>query len=102
MNPFEIATNDIFENPDFVESANVGGATVPVLASERTEDAQLTEFGMDDGVSFFLRVRASDLGSAPKKNDAVVFHGVEYRAASVALDSSGLVWRIDLKSKTTR
>lgn len=102
MNPFEIATNDIFENPDFAETATVGGLTVPALASELTADAMLTEFGMDDGVSFFLRVRASDLAAAPKKNDPVTFNGVEYRAATVALDSSGLVWRIDLKSKTTR
>lgn len=101
MNPFEIATDDIFENPDFVETATVGGVPVPVLASELTADAMLTEFGMDDGVSFYLRVRKADLEPEPKKNDIVQYHGERFRVASVTLDSAALVYKIDLKSIST-
>ena len=101
MNPFEIATLDIFGNADFLDEATVAGATVPVIASEIAEAPALTEFGLDEGVSFFLRVQKASLAE-PRKNDLVVFHGVEYRIARATLDSSGLVWRIDLKSKSSR
>lgn len=102
MNPFETATNDIFLNPDFAETALIGSSTVTVLASDISADPQLSEFGLDDGVSFFLRVRAVDLAAPPKKNDLITFNGVEYRVASVVLDSSALVYRINLKSKSSR
>ena len=102
MNPFETATNDIFLNPDFAETALIGSSTVTVLASEVSADPQLSEFGLDEGVSFFLRVRSVDLAAPPKKNDLITFNGVEYRVASVVLDSSALVYRINLKSKSSR
>lgn len=102
MNPFEIATEDIFSNPDFVSTAIIAGREVPVIVSELTEDARLTEFGMDDGVSFFLRVRCSQLDAPPKKNSLLSYKGIEYRIDDVILDSSGLVWRIDLISRSTR
>ena len=101
MTPFEIATEDIFANPDFVESATVGGTVVPVIASEISGDPTLSQFGLNEGISFFLRIRKSDLAS-PQKNDLVTFNGVEYRVDSFALDSSGLVWRVNLKSKSSR
>ena len=102
MNPFDVATNDIFQNPDFTETATFGSSTVTVIASEINADPQLGEFGLDDGVSVFLRARAADLPAVPKKNDLVTFNGVEYRVSSVVLDSSALVYRINLKSKSTR
>ena len=103
MTPFEVMTNDIFENPDFTETADFGTQTgVTVIASEISADALLDEFGTNEGVGFFLRVRKADLAAAPKKNDLVKFNGTQYRLASFTLDSSGLVYRIDLKSKSTR
>lgn len=103
MTPFDIATDDIFGNPDFTETATFGEQTnVTVIASEISADAQLDEFGLDEGVSFFLRVRKSDLTAAPKKNDLVTFNGIQYRISSFTLDSSGLVYRINLKSKSSR
>lgn len=101
MNPFEIATRDIFDNPDFLDEAKIGGATVPVIPSGISEAPVVTEFGVDEGVSFFLRVRRSDLAE-PRRNDLVLFHGVEYRVASCSIDASGLVWKIDLKSRSSR
>ena len=101
--PFDIATDDIFANPDFTETAAFGAQTgVTVIASELSEDARLDEFGLDEGVSFFLRVRKDSLLAEPKKNDIVIYRGTEYRVSSLTLDSSGLVWRVYLKSKSTR
>lgn len=101
MNPFDIATNDIFENPDFADTAEIGGENVSVIASSVTENASLTEFGFDEGVSFFLRVKKADLNTEPKKNDIVVYNGERFRVASVTLDSAALVYKIDLKSMST-
>lgn len=101
MNPFEVATEDIFANTDFVETATVGSSTVTVLASEITDAAKITEFGLDEGVSFYLRVRVSELAT-PQRNDLITFHGVEYRIDQAVLDSAGLTWKITLKSKSTR
>lgn len=101
--PFDIATEDIFRNPDFTECAAFGAQTgVIVIASELSEDARLDEYGLDEGVSFFLRVRKESLLAEPKKNDLVSYKGTEYRVSSLSLDSSGLVWRVYLKSKSTR
>ena len=103
MTPFDIATEDIFANADFIEKATFGTQTgVTVIASEISEDARLDEFGLDEGVNFFLRVRKSDLTDEPKKNDLVTFNGIQYRVSSFTLDSSGLVYRINLKSKSSR
>ena len=102
MNPFEIATEDIFSNPDFLDTAIIAGNEVPVIASEITEDEQLTEFGLDDGVNFFLRVERRLLTVPPKKNMLLSFKGNEYRVAKASLDSAGLVWKIDLQSKSSR
>lgn len=103
MTPFEIATDDIFTNPDFTETATFGEQTnVTVIASEISEDARLDEFGLDEGVDFFLRVRKADLNTAPAKNALVTFNGIQYRISSFTLDSSGLVYRVNLKSKSSR
>ena len=101
--PFEIATEDIFRNPDFAEKAAFGEqSNVTVIASEMSEDARLTEFGLDEGVDFFLRVRKADLAKAPAKNDLITFNGVQYRVSSLTLDSSGIVYKVYLKSKSSR
>lgn len=103
MTPFDIATEDIFGNPDFTEMATFGQQTgVVVIASEISEDARLDEFGLDEGVSFFLRVRKADLNTQPAKNQLVAFNGIQYRIDRFTLDSAGLVYRIYLKSKSSR
>ena len=103
MTPFEVMTDDIFGNPDFTETAAFGQQTgVTVIASEISADSRVDEFGLDEGIDFFLRVRKADLNTEPKKNDLVTFNGIEYRIAAFTLDSSGLVYRIDLKSKSSR
>lgn len=104
MNPFEQATIDMMTNPDFCEVCYIGGSTVGTtcVCSELTEAAVITEFGDDAGVSFYLRVEARLLATAPKKYDKVVFRGVTYKIDRLELDSAGLVYRIYLKSLSSR
>lgn len=102
MNPFETATIDIMTNPDFRETATFRGADVSVVASELAESPVLTEFGEDDGVSFFLRIEARLLDSPPKKYELITFRSVTYKIDHIDLDSAGLVYRVYLRSLTSR
>lgn len=100
--PFDIATEDIFNNPDFTKVATINGQFVTVIRSTTMESPVLSEFGLDEGVSFFLRVQVSGLTAKPKQNDLISFGGTEYRISSCELDSCGLTYKIDLKSKSSR
>jgi hypothetical protein len=102
MNPFEQATIDMMTNPDFGELCIVGGATVTCVCSELTEAAVLTEFGDDAGESFYLRIEGRLLSTPPKKYDKITFRGVTYKIDRCELDSAGLVYRIYLKSLSSR
>ena len=102
MNPFEAATQIIMQNPDFTDVAIIGGATVSVVASELAEGETLTEYGEDAAVSFFLRVEKRLLSTPPKKFDKITFHGITYKIDRIDLDSGNLVYRIYLRSLTTR
>ena len=104
MNPFEQATIAMMTNPDFGELCYIGGSTnsVTCVCSELAEAEVLTEFGDDAGVSFYLRVEARLLSVPPKKYDRIMFRGVMYKIDRVELDSAGLVYRIYLKSLSSR
>lgn len=102
MNPFETATRQIMSNPDFTESATFRGASIVVVASELTESPVLTDYGEDDGESFFLRIEARLLDSPPKKYELITFRGTSYKIDHADLDSAGLVFRVYLKSLTSR
>ena len=101
MNPFEIATNDIFSCPDFLDTAVLNGKSYAVIASEISVNEKVSLYGVDEGISFFLRVRVADLPTV-RRDDEIFFKGVRYRVDSFALDSTGLVWRIHLKSTSSR
>ena len=101
MTPFDIATADIFTNADFIETALFGEQSIPVIASEIAEDPALGDFGLDEGVSFFLRIRTAD-AAAIARNDLITFRGQTFRVKSATLDAAGLAWRVYLTSKSTR
>lgn len=100
--PFRQAINDIFADVNFTESAAFGETVVPVIVSAIPAEEKITQFGLDEGVSFTIQVKTSDLASAPKRNDLITYQGKEYRADRVELESSGIVWKIYLKSKSSR
>lgn len=96
MTPFEQLTADIFANPDFAESAGINGREIPVIASEISEEERLTRFGVDDGVSFFLRVQKIHAVGI-KRHDTIVFRGEKFKVDRIVLDSAALMFRLDLK-----
>lgn len=101
MNPFEQLTSDIFANPDFVETAEFDGRSIPVIASEISEEERLTQFGLDDGVSFFFRVQKIHI-SGIKRNSKITFRGNTFKVDSISLDSAALCYRVNLKSMSSR
>ena len=94
----------MMSNPDFTELCYIGGSTAGTVcvASETAESPVLTEFGDDDGVSFFLRIEGRLLSSPPKKYEHITFRGVTYKIDRADLDSAGLVYRVYLKSLTSK
>ena len=102
MNPFEAATNILMNNPDFTEMATFRGSSITVVASETGMAPTLTDFGEDEGESFFLRIMASALSSPPQKYEEITFRGTTYKIDRADLDSAGLVYRVYLKSLTSR
>ena len=102
MNPFEAATNILMNNQDFTETATFRGASISVVASEIGLAPTLTDFGEDEGESFFLRILASLLLTPPEKYEQITFRGTTYKIDRADLDSAGLVWRVYLKSLSSR
>lgn len=103
-NPFEQATIDMMTNPDFGEVCYIGSSTVGTVCvcSELAEAAVLTEFGEDAGESFYLRIEARLLSTPPKKYERITFRGTTYKIDRIDLDSAGLVYRISLRSLSSR
>lgn len=104
MNPFESATIDMMTNPDFGETCYIGGSTAGTtcVCSELSEAAIITEFGDDAGESFYLRIEKRLLSTPPKKYDRITFRGTTYKIDRIDLDSAGLVYRVYLKSLSSR
>lgn len=104
MTAFEQATITMMTNPDFTELCYIGGSTAGTtcVCSELAESPVLTEFGEDEGESFYLRIEARLLSAPPKKYDLISFRGTTYKIDRADLDSAGLVYRVYLKSLTSR
>ena len=104
MTAFEQATITMMSNPDFTELCYIGGSTAGTacVASELAESPVLTEFGEDEGASFFLRIEARLLSTPPKKYEQITFRGTTYKIDRADIDSAGLVWRVYLKSLTSK
>ena len=102
MNLFEAATQLMMSNPDFTETATFRGSSITVIASELAFAPPVTEFGEDEGESFFLRIEARLLSSPPQKDEQITFRGATYKIDRADLDSAGLVWRVYLKSLSSR
>ena len=104
MNPFEQATITMMTNPDFGELCYIGGSTVGTtcVCSELSEAAVITEFGDDAGETFYLRIEKRLLATAPKKYDRIAFRDTTYKIDRVDLDSAGLVYRVYLRSLSSR
>ena len=102
MNPFEQAVEDIFKMSDFTKSCTIGTQTVTCIVSAVLIDPAVTRFGMDEGESFYLQVKMSDLTAVPAKNSLVTYNGTQYRVDRAQVDAAALTVAIYLKSKSTK
>lgn len=102
MTIFEKAIEDIFEVPEFKEEFvdQETGAHVTTISYQVNTDQQYTEFGIDNGVSFYLTCKCKDY--TPKRNKKIIFRGTTYRIDSFYADGFGLTYNIFLKSLNSK
>lgn len=100
MNPFDILIEDIFNANDFTEWCSVNGKRIKCISSSITADSEYTLYGVDEGINFYLMVKASEY--APKKNDRVVYKNRSYKVDMFTLDSAGKTYNIYLKSLSSK
>lgn len=96
MNVFENFYKDLFNSPDFQRTAKINGVSTPCLVSQITTQEELTRYGIDEGISFYLRVRAKDYD--PKKSDEVEYNGKKYLVDNFILDGQGLTNKVYLRN----
>ena len=113
-NPFEKAIEDIFSIQQFLEyftyyledEASISSSSayvvqVPCIAVYNNNvDAIYTEYGVDDGVNFYLTCKVADF--TPKKGMKITFRDITYRIDTFYADSFNLTYNILLKSLTTK
>lgn len=100
MNPFDFLIEDIFNCNDFVEFCYINNRKTKCISSEINTDSDYTAFGIDNGVSFFLRIKKDNY--RPKKGDLITFKQMKYKVDTFTLDSAGKSYNIYLNSVTTK
>ena len=100
MNPFDVLIEDIFNNNDFADYCLINNKKTKCIASEITNDASYTAFGIDEGISFFLRIRATDY--KPNKTDKIIYKNNLYKVDNFVLDSAAKTYNVYLKSLSSK
>lgn len=100
MNPFDVLIEDIFNNDDFVDYCFINNKKTKCIASEITNDASYTAFGIDEGISFFLRIKTSDYN--PKNTDKIIYKNHLYKVDNYVLDSAAKTYNVYLKSLSSK
>lgn len=100
-NIFEKMIDNVFSVPQFIEyfTTEDGKEVVTVSYSVDT-NTQYTEFGMDNGVSFYLTCKVKDY--TPKKGLKITFRGKEYKIDYYHADAFDLTYNIFLKSLSSK
>lgn len=100
MNPFDVLINDLFSAKDFTETCKVNGKSLTCIVSSIATDTVVTQYGVDEGISFYLTVKATDY--KPKKNDLIEYNRNKYKVDFFSLDSAGKTYSVYLRSVTTK
>lgn len=100
MNAFDCLVDDILSNADITEVVTVQGRQVRVGVSSLEYSPNVTDYGMDDGESFYLTARSIDAPGL-KRGTLLTYRGKQYKVTSTTLDSAGLTVSIYLRSLTT-
>lgn len=101
MNIFEKAIEDVFSIPEFQETFILNGKEITCISYEISQDTLYTQFGIDEGISFYLTCKIKDYTS-PKKGDRISFRGNQYKLDSFTADSFNLTYKLYLRSLTSK
>lgn len=101
MNIFEKMIDDVFDIPEFIQYfCTPDNKDVVAISYEKATDTIYTEYGIDDGVSFYLTCKVKDY--TPKKGDKITFRNQVYKVDTFSADSFNLTYKIFLKDLTSR
>lgn len=101
MNIFEKMIDDCFDIPEFFEFFICeNGDLIKVISYEINTDTIYTEYGVDQGVSFYLTCKTKDY--TPKKGDKITFRNKKYKVDNFSADSFNLTYKIFVKDITTK
>ena len=101
MTPFEKMIDDVFNVPEFSEVfITAQGKEVVTIAYEVTTDGVYTQFGIDEGVSFYLTCKVKD--HTPRKGEKIIFRGSTYKIDSFTADSFNLTYKLFLRALSSK
>lgn len=100
MTPFDCLVEDILNNADITEVVNVQGRLIRCGVSSLEYSPSGTDYGMDDGESFYLTCRLADSAHI-KRGTVLSYRGKQYKVTSTVTDSAGLTTSLYLRSLTT-
>ena len=102
MTIFQQMVNDVFQVVDFTQSfrdVETNKEIICIAFSIENNEAY-TQFGVDDGISFYLTCKKNDY--VPRKNNKIIFRNQIFKIDNFSVDSFNLSWRIFLKSEMSK
>lgn len=101
MNIFEKMIDDCFSIPQFISTFETeDGKEITCITYETATDTLYTEFGYDEGVSFYITCKVADF--TPKKGAKITYNGRTYKIDTFRADSFNLSYNIYLKDLTSK
>ena len=95
MTPWQKLNEDLLNNPDFAEVAEINGRSIRVLASGIEFAENFNEYGMEQSENFYLRC---DRNVTVHRGDPVTFRGRKYKVLNFAIASDNSSKNIYLKN----
>lgn len=99
MTPFDVLVEDIFRNKDITEEMIFNGRRCRVGVSAIDIVPEVTDYGAEQGVSFYLSVRAEDAAGI-KRGSLIEYRGQTYKVARTEIDAAGLTVNVFLVGVT--
>lgn len=101
MNCFEKMIEDIFNVPQFTTFFYTEeNKEIVTVAYETSVDPVFSEYGIENGVSFYLTCKTHDY--QPKKGDKITYKNKKYKVENFTADSFNLTYNIFLKDLSSK
>jgi hypothetical protein len=95
MTPWQKLNEDLLNNPDFAEVADINGNNVKVLSSSIEFAENFNEYGMEQSENFYLRC---DRNVTVHRGDPVMFRDRKYKVLNFNIASDNSSKNIYLKN----